>query len=456
MRRPARGWALTCAVIVLGGSALAVRLGPRQPGPVQAGDAYSAVWICPHGGGAGWGAEVAIANPGHTGVQVRVRSLGPDGVEATDAFGVPAGTQAVRGADAGHRGSATVVEVFGGWAGVSWQVRAGGSQRGLGAEPCTPTWGPSWHVAGLGTLQGESSFLIVTNPFAIAAVIDVVVFAPDSPPVRDPDWSELSLPPNSSVALPLSAKVPGKAAVMATVTARAGRVGVAGLAVTEGGGLRSVLGQQGLASTWLLPTAAGSGQSTLVVGIPGEAAVRFDAVLRTESEPKSAGGLVDVRQGSLSVGVYPVITPTAATVDLSAQAAMAAALLSEGRDADDAATAGVSAAATDWLVLPTAVEEPWHPALVLSNPGLEDVDVELLSIPAQGVEAMTSRLTVPAGRVVAVSDGFITAVGRGAVLVRASGPIVVLGASTSSGRRGLALYAQAVGVAVPAWVLSSP
>lgn len=454
MRSPARGWAAVCAALVLGGSAFAVRLGPLQPGPVQAGDAHSAVWICPHGGGAGWDAEVAIANPGQMAVQVRVRSLGPDGAVSTDSFGVPAGMQIVRGAEAQDRGSATVVEVFGGWAGVAWQVRAGGDQHGLGVEPCTPTWGSSWHVSGLSTLQGESSFLIVTNPFATAAVIDAVVFAPDSPPVRDPDWSGLSLSPNSSIALPLSSKVPGKAAVVASVTARAGRVGVAGLGVTQGGGLRSVLGQQGLASTWLLPTAAGSGQSTLVVGILGERAVRFGAVLRSENEPQSAGGLVDVRQGALSVGSYPVITSSVASVDLRAQAALAAALLSEGRDADDAATAGATAPATDWLVLPTASEEPWRPALVVSNPGAADVEVELRSIPIAGVHPVTLSFTVPAGRVVAAPEGFLREVGRGAVLVRASGPVLALGAATSSGRRGLALYGQAVGVSVPPWVLS--
>jgi hypothetical protein len=452
--RSTRLWAAVAVAITIGGAVVAGRAGPREHAPATAGAARSSTWICPHGGGRDWTGAVIIANPGTEPLQARIRGLAPDGASAARGFDVPPASQVIRDVPATVRGSATVVEVFGGWAGVGWQVRAGGEERGLGVEPCAASAGEAWYVAGMPTLEGERSFLIVANPFAVVAIVDVALFSPDAPPVRDPDLTDLAVAPGGSVALPVSGVLPGKASAAAAVTASTGRVALGALTVTDAGGVRSILGSSVTSTSWSLPMGAGANQATLSIGVIDDAAVRFSAVLRTDESPRPAGGLVNIRQAGTSASLYPVATTSASSVDVLAVAPVVAALSAEGQGMDDAATGGAVAPAPDWLVISTVQEEPRFPGVVVVNPSDTAVEVVASTVGTGEAQASaSSTITVGPGRAAHLPAAFLARDPTASVLVRASGPVVVVGASTSSGSEGVAQYALAIGLPVPAWSL---
>ena len=128
---------------------------------------------------------------------------------------------------------------------------------------------------------------------------------------------------------------------------------------------------------------------------------------------------------------------------------MIAGLIARGAADDDAASGGTTTVAERWIVTPTAAEEPWSPHIVVVNPGEEDVEVVLRTLPsAEDGEAAEVTITVPAGQVGAPPRSFLEADPRAAVVVSADGPVVALGASTSSGLRGFAWYALAIGIPI--------
>jgi len=325
----------------------------------------------------------------------------------------------------------------------------------MGAEPCADAASTGWSSIDLGTLEGEDAFLIIMNPFASQAVFDLALFSPDAPPLRDPNWTDVRLAPGRAAAFDVAAKVPGKDAVSATVDVNSGRVAAATLSFGHDGGVRSALAAPATASRWYLPVVEGSGQSALLLGVTDDAPVRFDAVLRSEGPPQPAGGLIGVRQGAFSTAQYPVTTSGPSMVELATRDdhPVIAGLRSTGQAADTAATGGATVTSDAWVVLPTVAEEPWFPGLVVANPGDMDVDITVRTLPsAEGVAAAEASFRVPAGTAASPPVSFLQADPRGAVLVQASGPVVALGGSTSSGLKGLAWYALAMGVPVPAWV----
>ena len=91
---------------------------------------------------------------------------------------------------------------------------------------------------------------------------------------------------------------------------------------------------------------------------------------------------------------------------------------------------------------------------MIVNPGTDPVDVTLRLLPEGRTDpGQPVTLTIPGQRAVAAPAGFLARDPFGSVLVSATGDIVALGASTSEGRNGLALYGLAMGVPVPAVVL---
>ena len=90
-----------------------------------------------------------------------------------------------------------------------------------------------------------------------------------------------------------------------------------------------------------------------------------------------ASGLLNVTQAPQTAHVYPAITQGPSAIELTTQGGgqVAASLRATGPVHDDDATAGALAAATTWVVTPTAAGQPSHPGLVLVNTGSEDAQV---------------------------------------------------------------------------------
>lgn len=450
-----KGWwivALVTAAAVAGAGVAADRIGPAAPAPAEAASITSSAWVCPHGGGPRWDGVISLANPGTEPVRARLTGLSAEPPEGPDVVTVEPGSVVLHPTSAAGRESATYVEVFDGWLATGWMVRAADPDTGLSVEPCTPEAGGNWFTTEPSTEDGEEAFLIVANPFAADAVFDVVLFSPDNPPLRDPDWSDLVLKAGRSVALPISRKVLGEEAVGATVQTKVGRVAVATLGVTEGGGVRGVLGTPVTRSQWHLPTRAGAGQSSVVSFVPSDRGVRFGARLLSQREPQAAGDLVDAQQQGATTRLAPVVTrgPSSVVVTTVAEGSIVAALRSQGQSADDAATGGTAVTVPAWVVLPTVADEPSSPGIVVENPGPAPVTVTLRLLPVDAT-GPTRETTFQLGPTATAGapDGFFDGAPQAAVLVSASGPVVAAGASTSAGVRGISLYAIAIGLPVP-------
>jgi hypothetical protein len=457
-----KGWGIVsvvvAALLALGGVA-ADRLGPATPAPGSSGTTVSSVWVCPHGGGPEWEGIVALANPGVEPVRARITGLSASPADVSETVTVPPGGEVLQPVDTSATESATMVEAFGGWIAVGWLVRAADPDTGLSAEPCTSEVGATWYTTETSTEDGERAYLVVANPFAATAVFDVALFSPDNPPLRDPEWSDLVLKAGRSMALPISRKVVGGEAVGAVLRAKVGRVAVGTLGVTEGGGVRGVLGTMAPAPEWHLPTGAGAGQSSLITFVPEDRGLRFGARLLSDNGPQAAGDLVEAQQQGASTQVSPVITQGPASIVTTSlgEGTFVAAQRATGQSADDAATGGTTSPWSTWVVLPTVVDEPSFPGLVVANPGSEAVTVTLRLLPADGDGAVDEvSFELEPSTTAGAPRGFLEGSPQAAVLVSADGPVVTAGASSSAGVRGLSLYAISLGVAVPQEGPSAP
>lgn len=453
--------ALFVAAALIAGAVVAARLGPATS-PVAAPDGSdpavrSSVWYCPHGGGAGWRGTLSMATPGSTSVSVRVTSLDERAPSPAELVEVAPDVTTTRPLDVSSASAATVVEVFDGFVGVGYRLIAGGDDTGLGAEPCIDVPSANWWASGLTTVKGDRAMLVVANPFRSQAVFDISLFTPDAPPLRDTAWSDIRLAPGRSAVFDVSRQVPGKQAVTALIEASVGRTVVGTLTVTAVGGVRSSLATPAQAARWFVPVVEGSGQVELGLGVSGEDAVRFSATLRTSDGP-ATGGLIGVRQGALSSAAYALTTVEPSGIELTTDggAAVSTGAIARGESADDAATGGMDVVATTWLVPPTVGQEPWFPGLVVANPGDTDVRVHVVTLPSSsGSVSASATFTVKAGASGGPPRSFLDSDPEAMILVSATGPVIALGGSTSSGLSGLAWYALAGGVPVPAWAVSA-
>lgn len=452
MRPTAWVAAVVAGAVLVAGAALADRAGTASPAEPQQPAARSAVWYCPHGGGPQWRGTLVIANPGPAPVPVRITSLGEGRPTTGDPLQIPPGRTMYRRLEAGSGPATTVVETFDGFVGVGWLLRAGGQQSGLGAEPCLPEAASSWWMTGQSTREGDRARLIVMNPFRAHAVFDIALFTPDAPPLRDPDRTNVRLAPGRSASFDLSTSVPGKDAITAVVEASVGRVAVGSVTTAAEGGLRSAVATPGGSTHRSFPVDAGTGEVVLAIGVPGEDAVRFSVTALGPSSRAPAGGLIGHRQGAASTTAYPLAASDASTFDVTTAAdrPVGMGLRATGESPDGAASSGVAAPAVAWVVTPTAAEEPWFPGLVVANPGDEPVTVEVTTLPTTdgGVPA-EATFEVGAGTSATPPRSFLESDPTAAILVRATGPVVAAGVSTSSGVRGLAWYVIAAGVPLP-------
>jgi hypothetical protein len=452
MRGRGRGWlAVLLGALAVLGAVAAERRGVATPAPAPSGVAVSSAWVCPHGGGDRWTANVAIANPGASPIDARLTSLGDHDPRQVGTVAVPASGEVIAEVPARGRGASTLVEIFGGSAAVGWIVQAGGKGSGIGAEPCTDDAGATWSVVDGVTNRQTDSSVVIANPFAADAVVNVVLYLPDKPPLRDTDWTDLRIRAGSSVALDLRRAL-GEQIVGATVEATRGRVAVGSLAVGARGGVRSVLAQPAFATRWIAPVAGGTGSGTLSLLVPGDLGIRFGATqLSTDSNAQPSGNLTVIRQGGSSTVSAPVTTAgsSAVVVQVVGNTPVSVGLREVGRGSDDAATAGTATPATSWIALPTTVGRNAQSNLVLVNDGTQPVSATLQMLPAEGGDGGAPyTLAVAPGRTASPPRSWLDANPTAAILITGDGNLVALSAGTT-GRDRSGSFAVAMGV--PLW-----
>jgi hypothetical protein len=448
--RPVRGqalFALASVVFLVGAMAWLDRIGPRASASLAPGAAASGAWFCPHGGRSELSVALYLANPGSATVTARVTKLGSGPAGSSESYDVPAGSTLRIDQVPEDRGSATYVEYFGGWIGAAWVAF---TDEGVAAEPCAADAARRWFLADGTTQLGEDAYVIVANPFAVSAVLNVVLYTSDGAPIRNSDWTDLVIPARRSTALHLNTMSKGEPVVGVALEVSVGRVAAASLGVSDRTKVRSVLGWTEPTTEVTLPLMQGSGQAELLLLSTSGESIRFGATALSEGQPSPAGRLTEQEHGPAAARAYPIPVepgPTAIRLFTLEDARVVGALRVRGPGEDLGATGGAVAASDAWLVLP-AVSRALSTRAVLVNDGDADVVATVRLLPQEGsTVAAPVTVHVPAHSAAAVPPDFWASTSGAAMLVRSEGgPLVALAASTS-GRAGA--FALSMGVPLP-------
>ncbi|MEX2275379.1 MAG: DUF5719 family protein [Actinomycetota bacterium] len=445
------------AILVVGAFLADNVIGTRAVGAGAAGTVPSGAWYCPHGGGEDWESTVFVSNPGEEPVQVRARRIGPDRSPGSTRVTVPAGGSVELAAAAPDRGSATVVEYFGGHVAAGWVARTGENDIGLTAEPCLPQAGPEW-ILGDGTTEDqEETWIVVMNPFPGDAVFTLTVLQEDDPPGGLSEWNDFVLKGGRSVAFRLNDFAEGDRVLGARIQASLGRIAASTLGVSKNRGVRSAVGWVGdPPDAAYLPGAGDDGTSFVTIVTPESRGTNFSASIFGPKGSQLVGGPGETSQRGDSAGRLQVDTPTPSTIWIRRgrdRPGFLATRRTLGTSQDLGATTGAAEAGPAWIVFPSVGESPQRPALVITNPGTGDAELTLTTMPAQG-EPITKQITVRPGASVLAPEGLLADDPRAPVLVSAqSGGVVVATASYSQGREGVASYAVSAGAPIdPTWI----
>jgi hypothetical protein len=426
------------------------RAGPRAPALLTAGEAPSGAWICPHGGGPDLSVALFLANPGEAAATVRVTQLGTEAAAPPAGYDVPGGTTVRVNLPPGGRGAATSVEFFGGWVGAGW---VSFTDAGAAAEPCAAQASQRWYLADGSTELGEESYVVVANPFSGPAVMDVVLYSADLPPVRQSEWTDLVVPARQSIALHLNERLKGEPVVATTLEVSVGRVAAASFVVSDGTTVRSAIGWTEPGTEAWFPTMKGSGQNELVLVSTASGSIRFGATSLSEDQPHPAGGLTEQEHGPTAARAYAVpegAGPTAVRLFTLEGATVSGALRVVGPGTDLGSTGGSVSAADAWVLLPASAQVPAEPGAVLVNDGDVAVVASVELLPQErGTAPPSVTVTVPPHGTAAVPPDLWASASGSALVVRADGPIVALSATSSPGSRDAEAFALSVGVPLP-------
>ena len=472
---------LAAAVVAAGVWAERV-VGPRARPALTTRAARSGAWYCPHGGGDDRRSWVVAANPGTETADLRLTAIG-DEASAPVRASLEPGQQRFFPLPETGLASGTEVEFFGSVVAVG-MVTARPREGGLAAEPCSSRTGVRWFLPEGSTLEGQTSEVVVLNPAAGEAVVDIALVREDG--ALEPGQLEgIVLAGGEAIGVELNRFALGERTLGAVVTASLGEVAVAGYGATAQG-LRGVIGIPGPAPTWVIP-AAGGGSSRVVVLAPrGDAAIDAgtqgvetqkpvleDATVQggtidgfdVEATDK---GLVVAVQGEAPVVVARRIAPAAPVEEPSpderrppgrdgggggggnrgtgARGALGAPTPAS-EPVDGASTAGATHPAARWAALPPLTPDGGRAVLLIANPGTEAarVSVELLTPDGARRPQDLMDVAVPPGTMASIDISAIAAEEPVTALVTASqGAVVAAQAGTSE-----AGFAVSVGVPLP-------
>jgi P pilus assembly chaperone PapD len=459
---------VTAGALGGGGTALDRRLEPRAPSEPPTGEGLSGALFCPHGGGEGWQAWVTVANPGPRAAEVRLTGRAGSIIQEARELLAP-GTHRTIEVPATSMTASAVVEFLGGpVAAGTVMVRPETEGGGVAAEPCATEAATRWWVPEASTRRGEASSVILHNPFAAEAVVDVGLIA-GSRSLQPGRLKGIVLRPGQVRAVDLGRFALGEDVLTATVSVTLGRV-VAGGVTTSAGGIRATTGVSRPARRWILP-GGGDGSGVLAVTATTDAPAPIHA--RSQSADTEAA-LIDLEtvpprtvvgfdEGFREAGV--VVEADGAAPFLAARRLVAAAPQpppdpaggrqgqrrerrrgggrQERREeppapspSDLAATVGVSEPAEQWVVLPPVPPGGGTAVVLIQNPGSRTAEVEVTALGAGGPGEAQTAVVLP--RTTARVDLPQPAAAR----VRAlRGSVVAAGAALGQGT-----YAVAVGV----------
>jgi uncharacterized protein DUF5719 len=440
-------------LVLIGGSGQLLQrgLGPRQATAERPSGETSGSWFCPHGGlsdGKGW---VVLFNPGQRPVLVRLIAFAESGIVASSSFQVPPNRRLYRQVPAGDPAASTEVEYFGGWVAAAAVLQSSGATPAAAAERCVPSPRRRWLLPDGTTQPGQSSWVVVMNPFAEEATFHTTIRTEDRA-IRPSELTPFVLPARSSVSIPLNRFAlagPNEQTITAEVRVRVGRV-IAGGVTSSSSSLRAEAGISSPATRWILPGTGYSGETEIALMDPDARPAEVSVVAQGAVAQRLVSGQSGLKVGGTEVKTYPVDARNTGTVVQSANdVPVAATRRLPGENGDDAAVTGATGPSPAWLVLPAMPPSGGLGLLVLENPGPEAATVSIRLFGQDGPVAapLFESVSVPAGRTIGV--GLLSTVGRTpvAAVVEASRGTIVAGSASYS--LGGSAYAATLGVPIP-------
>ncbi len=283
-----------------------------------------------------------------------------------------------------------------------------GGHRGLATTACLPSGSDFWFV-GAGTRVGQESLLVLTNPEASVATVDVGVFGRRGR-FDTPAGTGITVPARSRVEVSVPRLAPGQRVLALHVQVRSGRLSAA---VTE----TDVNGFKPLGTDWI-PATVAPDHALVVPGIPAVAkdrvstvtldvaATRSDAIVSVKLVTPDGtfvpvgGGELDVRGGSVrQLDLTDALRGQPAALLVTSDAPIVAGakvlLKRPGFFGDSMYLAATNPLQAPAVVPDNITTSNLNTRLVISAPSTQ-VSVQVLAYDATGKER-TLDVTVPAG-----------------------------------------------------------
>ena len=334
-------------------------------------------------------------------------------------------------------------------------VRSHEPIEGEAAASCSPTAASKWYFGAGASTLGADQRLLIYNPFPDEAVVRVYFATPEGENVR-PALSDIPVPAKSAAFVRVNRFVHLERSLATIVETRRGRV-VAWRALFDQpergpSGLQLSLGVTSPSPTWYFPEGDIAEQAQESIGVMNpdpdtEATITVSLV--TGDRVVQPPSLVEISIPPMSSRVFPVRSTlprrqkelggataiVQSTNDVPVVAERTVRYSKEGRQGVTSEI-GIPRLRRDWVLLPATLE-PTSDAVLVVNPGPEEISVDLTLLRPDGRPLSPRRLSQrqlgPGGR---LRIG-ITERTRGEtviVLVRASGDIGVERLSYSSAR----------------------
>jgi hypothetical protein len=294
------------------------------------------------------------------------------------------------------------VEFFGGWVGASSVVRSD-APPGVAAERCEDGPRHTWYLLDQTTAAGDSSSVVVMNPFSADAAFDVVMRT-EQRTIAPGALTPYILKGNSSVAIRVNdyaLEGPGEETVTVEVTQRIGRI-VAGGLVASSAGLRAESGSAQPAQVTTLPLSGFVGQPKVILLNPqaDPADVSVLSSGGTGQQIVSGASSFTLQPGAVKTLAFSQFPGSTVVVRSDNKEPVVATARAIGPLGDPATLAGAAAPSKAWLVMPAVTPSGGKSFLVLQNPGDAGIRVSVQLIGPNGTirASRFSAVLVPPGK----------------------------------------------------------
>jgi hypothetical protein len=428
------------------------------------------VWFCP-GLPSGLPAgddRVTISNVGDAPADVVVTVLPDKGQPSATTFTVGASSVATKPrGDLGPPGALTI-EAFGGRVAIEEGIDG---RAGTDATPCATQGAAQWSFAAGLTPRGAQQWLVLENPFASDAKVDVTLRT--SGGVRQPErLQSFDVRRRSRAVIALHDIAVREDRVAVQVDARAGRVVAAQTLVftADAGmpGIATTLGAPTSSDRWLFADGATASEATTRLAIanvgPGDAEV--DVQILPENDQVAAAVTLSVAQdevvwaqlggcapagGANNCVPAPANVPYAVDVHAEGGAAIVAQTLTRGAansaQAGAATSLGSPQPARSWVFARDRVDRERSTTLAILNPLAQAARVDVFVLHDGQVERPDGLQGITVGpshrASVRVVGGRRPAAAPRALIVDASAPVVVERSIVATGD-----VSRSVGIAV--------